>query len=99
MSFTTETAKEAGKKSTRAGKSNKTTEETRERFKELLEANFDKIQEDLEQLAPDQRIKALLDLAKFVLPTLRATELKASEKDFKPIVINLGNGINPEADE
>ncbi|MCC4230033.1 hypothetical protein [Zunongwangia profunda] len=79
MSFTSETAKQAGKKSTRAGKKNKTTQETRERFKTLLDANFDKIQEDLEQLAPDQRIKALLDLAKFVLPTLRSTELKAGE--------------------
>lgn len=99
MSFTTETAKEAGKKSTRAGKSNKTTEETRERFKALLDANFDKIQEDLEQLAPEQRIKVLLDLAKFVVPTLKATELKTSETDFTPIIINLGRGINPEADE
>lgn len=99
MSFTSETAKEAGKRSTRAGKKNRTTEETRERFKDLLESNFDKIQEDLEQLAPEQRIKALLDLAKFVLPTLRSTELKAGEKDFQPIVINLGSGINPEADE
>jgi len=87
MSFTSETAKEAGKKSTRAGKQNKTTEETRERFKELLEENFDKIQEDLEQLSPDQRIKVLLDLAKFVLPTLRSTELKADGKDFTPIKI------------
>lgn len=99
MSFTSETAKEAGKRSTRAGKKNKTTEETRERFKNLLDANFDKIQEDLEQLAPDQRIRAILDLAKFVLPTLRSTDLKASDADFRPIVINLGNGINPEADE
>ena len=87
MSFTSETAKEAGKKSTRAGKQNKTTEETRERFKELLEQNFDKIQEDLEKLEPNQRIKVLLDLAKFVLPTLRSTELKADEKGFIPIKI------------
>jgi len=87
MSFTSETAKEAGKKSTRAGKQNKTTEETRERFKELLEQNFDKIQEDLDQLAPDQRIKVLLDLAKFVLPTLRSTELKADGKDFPVLKI------------
>ena len=99
MSFTSETAREAGQRSTRAGKKNRTTQETRERFKTLLDANFDKIQEDLEQLAPEQRIKALLDLAKFVLPTLRSTELKANEKDFQPILINLGSGINPEADE
>jgi len=94
MSFTSETAKEAGKKSTRAGKQNKTTEETRERFKELLEENFDKIQEDLEQLSPDQRIKVLLDLAKFVLPTLRSTELKADGKDFTPKNANQGLVIN-----
>jgi len=92
MSFTSETGKEAGKKSTRAGKQNKTTEETRERFKELLEENFDKIQEDLEQLAPDQRIKVLLDLAKFVLPTLRSTELTTIEDSrFNPIVVNFSN--------
>lgn len=86
MAFTSETAREAGKKSTRSGKPNRNTAEIRERFKDLLENNLETIQKDLEQLEPRERIKALLDLARYVVPTLRATELKTDLN--REIVIN-----------
>ena len=39
----------------------------------------------------------IIELSKFVVPTLKATELTTGiENGFLPIVINLGNGISPE---
>ena len=96
MAFTAETAREAGKKSSREGTPNKTTAELRERIKNVLEENFERLQEDINQLEPKDRVKVILDLAKFVIPTLKSTELK-TEDNFTPIkIINLGNGICPD---
>lgn len=78
------------------GSNNKTTTELREKFSLLIENNFDKLQIDIDLLEPKDRIKTLLELAKFVIPTLKATELTVgNEAEFNPIVINLGTGINP----
>jgi uncharacterized protein with WD repeat len=79
------------------GAINKTTSELREIFSLLLENNFDKLQTDIDLLEPKDRIKVILELAKFVVPTLKMTELsKGNENGFNPVVINLGKGINPE---
>lgn len=71
------------------GTPNKNTMETREMFKQLLEQNIDSLQSDIDQLEPFQRVKVLLDLAKFVVPTLKAMELKDTDSgnDFKPVII------------
>ena len=74
MAFNKDTAKEAGKKSSRKGTQNKSTNEIRELFQTLLENNIEKIQVDLDLMKPEQRVKTILDLSKFVIPTLRATE-------------------------
>jgi hypothetical protein len=108
------------------GTPNRTTAEMREMFKDLINDNFDKIRTDLADLEPKERIRILLEMTKFVLPTLRATEIKETPKAndvaqmlanftdeelriideiqqkatkrqlFKPIVIDLGNGVNPD---
>jgi hypothetical protein len=80
------------------GTPNRTTTEIREKFKSLINNSLDDLENDLKDLDPKDRIKAILDLAKFVLPTLKATELTDNRNDerFTPIVINLGTGINPE---
>jgi len=75
MAFTTKTAKQAGKKSSREGSPNKTTQEIRELIKNLIEDNVIKLQADLNGLEPKDRIKAFVDLAKFVLPTLKSQEI------------------------
>ncbi|HEY9222331.1 MAG TPA: hypothetical protein VIO43_12235 [Lutibacter sp.] len=88
MSFTKKTAKEAGKRSNRKGVPNKTTKEIRELFKTLLEANIEKIQRDLNKMDPQQRVKIILEIAKFVIPTLRSSEIKAEvdlKMNYKPI--------------
>lgn len=79
------------------GTLNKTTSELRERFTLLIDNNFDKLQIDIDLLEPKDRIKVILELAKFVVPTLKATELTTgNENGFNPVVLNLGNGINPD---
>ena len=57
------------------GTPNKNTVELREKFTLLLESNFEKLQKDINALEPKERIKILLDLSKFVVPTLKATDL------------------------
>lgn len=77
----------------KAGTPNKITQDLREKFKFLIEDNMDKLQNDIEQLEPKDRIKAIIDLSRFVLPTLRATDIKTNTDNFTPTIINLGNGI------
>ncbi len=83
------------------GALNKSTAEIRERFNLLLDNNFNKLQSDIDLLEPKDRIKTILELAKFVVPTLRSTELTTDNENnnFLPIVINLGTGINPEKND
>ena len=71
------------------GTPNKITSEIREKFTLLVDNNIDRLQEDINQLEPRDRIRMLLELSKFVLPTLRATEISNNdEKGFIPVVIN-----------
>ncbi len=83
------------------GALNKSTAEIRERFNLLLDNNFNKLQSDIDQLEPKDRIKTILELAKFVVPTLRSTELTTDNENnnFLPIVINLGTGIEPDKND
>lgn len=63
------------------GATNRTTTEIRERFNLLLDNNLDKLQSDIDQLEPYQRIKTILELAKFIMPTLKATDLNIKENE------------------
>ena len=56
------------------GTPNKTTAELRERFTLLLETNMDRIQSDLDTLEPKDRIRTLLEISKFIIPTLKAVD-------------------------
>ncbi len=71
----------------KTGSKNKTTEELRNIFTDLLQNNIKTIQKDLDSLDPEERLKILLSLSKFVIPTLKATELTRGE-DQPPIVIS-----------
>jgi hypothetical protein len=71
------------------GAVNKTTIEIREHFQNLVSDNLEQLNDDLNSLEPLQRLKVVIELAKFVVPTLKATELTAvTENGFNPIVIN-----------
>jgi hypothetical protein len=81
-----------------AGTLNKTTAEIREHYQNLVSNNLEQLDSDLKSLEPLQRLKMIIELSKFVVPTLKATELTTTgtENGFNPIVINLGTGISPE---
>ncbi|NDP25874.1 MAG: hypothetical protein GZ087_00380 [Flavobacterium sp.] len=69
---------------------NKNTLQIRNSFQLLIENNLEQLETDLKQLKPLERLKILLEIAKFVIPTLKATELSTStENGFKPIVIEM----------
>lgn len=71
-----------------AGAVNKTTAEIRENFQNLVSNNLDKLNEDIKSLEPLQRLKIIIEMAKFVVPTLKATELTGGEdNNYKPIEI------------
>lgn len=75
------------------GSKNVATAEIRERFNLLVENNIDKLQEDIASLEPFQRIKVIIDLSKFILPTLKCVDVTtAADNDnvgFKTVVVNL----------
>lgn len=58
----------------KVGTPNKVTNDLREKFSLLLEDNIDKLQSDLDLLEPKDRIKVLIEVSKFVIPTLKATD-------------------------
>jgi hypothetical protein len=72
------------------GATNKDTAEIRNSFQCLIENNLEQLESDLKELKPFERIKIILELSKFVLPTLKATELSTTtENVFNPIVVNI----------
>jgi|SRR5699024_8996398 len=79
------------------GSTNKATAEIRADFKKLIDDNLPQLESDLKTLDPKDRLEMILKMAKFVLPSLKSTELKTSGEP--PInIIDLGNG-KPLEDE
>ena len=72
------------------GSKNKATTEIRKKYLELIENNFEQLEKDIKSLKASERVKAIIDLSKFVLPTLKATEMSLNnETKFQAIEINL----------
>ena len=46
----------------------------------LLENNIDSVQNDLDEMQPRDRVNALLQFMKFVIPTQKAIELEIRER-------------------
>ena len=63
------------------GTPNKTTAQIRNEFQILISNNIEVLQNDIEALDPLQRIKTLIELSKFVLPTLKAVEVTEIDTD------------------
>lgn len=62
------------------GSLNRSTLQVRNYFLELINSNLETIQDDLNTLEPLQRIKIIIELSKFVLPTLKATDLTINDE-------------------
>jgi hypothetical protein len=72
------------------GVGNRTTTEIREHFQNLVSENLGQLSDDLKELEPMQRLKIIIELSKFVVPILKATDLNLNGKedgDFKEIII------------
>jgi hypothetical protein len=74
----------------KSGSTNKTTTEIRKKYLELIEKNFEQLETDLQTLKASERVKAIIELSKFILPTLKAAEMSLSnETKFQAIEIEL----------
>jgi len=70
-----------GNSGKRKGSVSKQNKEIRERFKMLIDDNIDTLQKDIEKLNSKDRIDAIISLASYVIPKLKATEHRAEEED------------------
>ncbi len=75
------------------GSLNKNTEIVRSAFQLLVNSNLEQLQNDLENLSPKDRINAIIQMAKFVLPQLQSIDLNSQNNfdSFKPIEITFTN--------
>ena len=70
------------------GTPNKTTSEIRKHYQNLISANLELLEADLLSLEPIQRLKMIIELSKFVLPTQRATDISLNDKpEFQKVII------------
>ena len=81
------------------GSVNKSSNEIRETFQLLLVNNIEKIQEDLNELEPKDRIKLLLDLSNYILPKLRSIDLQSDIEETITIDFNESIGWDKTDEE
>jgi hypothetical protein len=66
------------------------TTEIRNKYLQLIENNIEQLEQDLQTLKASEGVKAIIELSKFILPTLKATEMSLSnETKFQAIEIEL----------
>ncbi|MEO0507660.1 MAG: hypothetical protein AAF090_16010 [Bacteroidota bacterium] len=64
--------------------------EIREMFQSLVANNLERLQNDLDELHARQRVEAIINIAKFVLPQLKATDIHVDkEKEINSFVIDM----------
>ena len=74
------------------GDFNSSTKDIRDKFQQLVEGQLETLEADLKALTAKDRVKAILDLSRFVIPQLRSVEVK--QDDDKSInILNLGNRV------
>ena len=77
-----------------AGTPNRTTTEIREHYQNLIAENLEQLNKDLKELEPLQRLKMIIELSKFVVPTLKAIELNnQNDNSTEPLKLVL---LTPE---
>jgi len=81
------------------GSVNKSSNEIRETFQLLLENNLSKLQEDLNELEPKDRVKLLLNLSNYILPKLRSIDLQSDIEETITIDFNESVGWNKTEDQ
>ena len=75
MAFNSNTAKKAGKKSTRQGVPNKATANVRELIASFVENKFEQVTNNFDKLEPSEQWKVIRDLLPYCAPKLQSTSL------------------------
>ena len=72
------------------GSQNKSTEIVKKNVAVLLENNIQLVQEDLDSMKPRDRVNALLQFMKFLIPTQKAVEVenRISQEEINEDYIN-----------
>jgi hypothetical protein len=83
------TTNQQNRRGRKAGTPNKTTAQVREALHSLLTENLERMREDLNKMAPTMRVKLLLEMAKFVIPTYKAVDITSGGDAIT------GRSINP----
>ncbi|WP_224489564.1 hypothetical protein [Robertkochia flava] len=94
MPFTSKTAKAAGAKSSRKGVPNKTTDEVREAFKNLIASKIPDLDRWLEEVAkknPERALEIIVKFSDFIVPKLQRIDTTNQH-----IVEDLGSLSLPE---
>ncbi len=87
MPFTTETASNAGKNSSRKGVANKTTSEIKEAYQLLVENNLNNMTAWLEKIGdenPEKAFDILIKMSDFIVPKLSRQEVKIDTPRLTP---------------
>lgn len=76
------------------GSKNKATSRIREFYSQLIEDNQAQLKTDLQKLKPFERVRAIIELSKYVLPTLKSVEFgntleELSDEDLQRIINEL----------
>ena len=64
------------------GSVNKSTAQIRNFFLEFMSENLDELQDSFKELSASEKFKVILQMSKFVIPQIQATNLKIDETDF-----------------
>ena len=72
----------------KAGTPNKATTEIKEAFQMLLEDNLPTLQRDISSLEPKERVKFMLELASFIIPKMKAIDVKSENTETITIDFN-----------
>lgn len=67
-------------KGRKPGSLNKSSISIKENFQKLIENNLEQLDNDLKALNPRDRIKAIIEMTKFVVPTLKQVEADVTNK-------------------
>jgi hypothetical protein len=75
------------------GTPNKTTAELRQALANFLGNNLERMQEDLNKVSPNSRLRILIDMYRLILPQIKAVE-ESTNDNFKPFTIVLSTSNN-----
>lgn len=81
------------------GSKNKQTERIRQFFADFMDKHMDELDDAFSELEAKDKFKFLIDMAKFVIPSLKSIELgnildALSDKDFEKLLSRLKEDYN-----